>query len=171
MMKVVCHNLLIITYQLSHLLLSAKGPRTTFRHPTNDIDLLSSYLIKQNYIIDYSINFFASAELRAVANCLFDTQCIAPPSPITKPESDRDLNRSRSSCWFVGFGTEVSWGPQLASVSGRMVEGGMELYESWSMGRFATGEPNSHLICTFDVAKNIFNSCNVWWCCTVHIVR
>jgi len=65
----------------------------------------------------------ASAMLRAVYDCLFDCQCMRPPSHMMKPAMDLDLKRSSSMGGSLGFGTEASWGPHFASKAGRSLLG------------------------------------------------
>ena len=53
-----------------------------------------------------------SAELLAVMDCHFDTQCSGPPSQSRKPDNERVLNVSSSLVSF-SRGWLWSWGPQL----------------------------------------------------------
>lgn len=48
---------------------------------------------------------------------------MGPPSHVMKLAMDLDLNRSSATGGSDGFGTEASWGPQLASQAGVILDG------------------------------------------------
>ena len=55
----------------------------------------------------------------------FDIQWRFLFSHIMYPDTDRELNILRCSGGLDGSGSDVSWGPQLASVSAHSLFGGM----------------------------------------------
>ena len=67
----------------------------------------------------------ASEKLQAVHDCRLETQCKGLFILKMKLDRDLDLKRSTSSYACEGWGIEASWGPQLSSVRGRIVDYGI----------------------------------------------
>ena len=75
----------------------------------------------------------ASAEERAVRDCLLEIQCMGPWPHRMNPERDLVLKSSKYCGGVLGLGLLWSWGPQLASVMAIGCFGGGNLMNAASL--------------------------------------